>query len=1088
MIPAIFSQGLPRKLSGSLLAFMLAALVTGCGGGGEFAPGQTTVPPGAGGSDVVEVFSRPGPIVAVRVGETANLDGSRSSTSSPYEQPLEFNWSFTHKPDASIAELQGATTANPDFVADARGVYMVQLVVSSGGVTSQRQIGIVVATIAPERFTGPFNHMGLSSNCVNCHSGELDLVPGVSKIPGKSVTHLAASHACQACHTPQDFNMIPFVDHQEVFGNCSECHNNSIAIGKSEFHTPTDAECDNCHNTTHFLELEPDGSFDHSNISRSCTGCHNDTVAMGKPVGHIVTETECGFCHTTVSFFPAYPDHTGPDVVGKRCDSCHGVGGIPGQSVGHPDTSVDCGVCHGITTFSMGGVFDHALIDSVTQPCGSCHNDTNSIGAISKSAAVPTHIETTSDCGNCHNTVSFAGAFVDHAGIVDGCASCHGVTATGKPPNHMPTTPPDLDCSACHTPGTFASGTYDHAGVVSGCALCHDNVISVGKLVNHIPTNPDNQDCADCHNTRSFTDTTFGHQGIDITNCALCHNGDISTGKPRTHIPTTLDCSSCHDVTNFVTFAGIVFNHAGIDPSNCAECHDTGLATPKPVTHIPARDDCSVCHDSTATFTSTTFLISVHSSITAGCEGCHVATFFPTRPDLYKGATHLPTAQDCYMCHTIAAFKPAITPFLHTGITGNCSSCHDGSPEYVALGARGKTDTLLHQTTTRDCGACHNTTNFADAFVDHTSPEVASQRCDACHNGLDATGKDAKINPPHVPTDQDCGVCHVPGGTFAPAVFNHTGIVDNCASCHNGVAATGLTPYHVPIGPTEDCSACHNTTAFAGAKYDHTGIVDGCASCHNGITAPGKTPPPDHVPTNNDCSNCHQTTGFLPATFSHAGIVDNCGSCHGAGFATGKPATHVPTNQDCGVCHTTTTFIGAVFDHTGIVDGCDSCHGVTAIGKDFDHLDTTLDCHFCHTTATFVGGGWVHDASSAGNCDTCHTTGGGATAKPSWHLSTTVQCDVCHSTAGWVPDIFQHDPRGDYPGDHRRDPGCAGCHGSSIDPTFPWPYPQHAPYCAACHANDFRSVSAHNGGRSGTVEQNKNCGARGCHSITSSDF
>ena len=127
-----------------------------------------------------------------------------------------------------------------------------------------------------------------------------------------------------------------------VFGNCSECHNGDIAIGKSEFHAPTNAECDDCHNTTHFLELGSDGSYDHSNILRECSGCHNGTVSQGKNEGHLVTSTECGSCHTTVSFSPAYPDHTDPAVVNAGCYSCHvanGTGSATGQSAGHPVTN-----------------------------------------------------------------------------------------------------------------------------------------------------------------------------------------------------------------------------------------------------------------------------------------------------------------------------------------------------------------------------------------------------------------------------------------------------------------------------------------------------------------------------------------------------------------------------------------------------------------------------------------------------------------------------------------------------------------------------------------------------------------------------
>ena len=160
------------------------------------------------------------------------------------------------------------------------------------------------------------------------------------------------------------------------------------------------------------------------------------------------------------------------------------------------------------------------------------------------------------------------------------------------------------------------------------------------------------------------------------------------------------------------------------------------------------------------------------------------------------------------------------------------------------------------------------------------------------------------------------------------------------------------------------------------------------------------------------------------------------------------------------------------------------------------HIATDLDCSSCHTTATFVGGTWTHDASSVNNCETCHD-GNRATGKidavPT-HLSTTEQCDVCHTTNGWAPTNFSHDPNGNYPGTHRRDPGCNGCHTGSIGAGINSDnYPdrlQYAPFCAGCHANDFRSEGDHNGGNNGTVAQNMDCsgGGRGCHKVGDSGF
>ena len=287
-----------------LFACIVAVFITGCSSGSN----DQTIAPSPLAANYNELTAIPGPMAAVRVGEVATLDGSTSSITST--EPLSYSWSFSSKPAASSAVLQGETTATPSFTADVRGVYMLELVVSAEGVSSQRTIATVVATIDPERLTGPFNHLGLSSNCGDCHNG-VNKVGNGKFIPPKVPDHVATSNMCQACHTPQGYNIIPFVDHQEVFGNCSECHDGVTAIGKSEFHAPTNAECSDCHNTTSFLELAPDGSFDHSNIVRACSGCHNGTVSIGKtptptdtpPGNHPDTNSECGSCHTTV-FLP----------------------------------------------------------------------------------------------------------------------------------------------------------------------------------------------------------------------------------------------------------------------------------------------------------------------------------------------------------------------------------------------------------------------------------------------------------------------------------------------------------------------------------------------------------------------------------------------------------------------------------------------------------------------------------------------------------------------------------------------------------------------------------------------------------------
>ena len=232
------TQGQCSALIAHLFLFVLVISVAGCGSSG----GETPPPPPIAGTPpppapqlpppnipsvlVENIFADPGNIVHVPVGDVATLDGSGSTTSAGL--PLEFAWSFTHKPDGSKAELLDVTSVSPSFVTDVRGTYMVQLIVTVDGISSQPVIAAVEATNtysasipAPNHTASTFNPK--SKPCVDCHIG------GPGEIVGKSPDHIASSNTCQACHSIFGFSAVPFVDHQEVFGNCSGCHDGVIA-------------------------------------------------------------------------------------------------------------------------------------------------------------------------------------------------------------------------------------------------------------------------------------------------------------------------------------------------------------------------------------------------------------------------------------------------------------------------------------------------------------------------------------------------------------------------------------------------------------------------------------------------------------------------------------------------------------------------------------------------------------------------------------------------------------------------------------------------------------------------------------------
>jgi hypothetical protein len=70
----------------------------------------------------------------------------------------------------------------------------------------------------------------------------------------------------------------------------------------------------------------------------------------------------------------------------------------------------------------------------------------------------------------------------------------------------------------------------------------------------------------------------------------------------------------------------------------------------------------------------------------------------------------------------------------------------------------------------------------------------------------------------------------------------------------------------------------------------------------------------------------------------------------------------------------------------------------------------------------------------------------------------------------------------EYPGDHRL-ATCASCHTTNRDAAT-WNFPQYRPYCAGCHAGDYRaSVDRHRG-----LANDLNCGNSGCHRVNASSF
>ncbi|MHB8483182.1 MAG: hypothetical protein ACYDBV_10715 [Nitrospiria bacterium] len=302
-----------------------------------------------------------------------------------------------------------------------------------------------------------------------------------------------------------------------------------------------------------------------------------------------------------------------------------------------------------------------------------------------------------------------------------------------------------LECFKCHSGGRYK-------GTPRTCETCHNGQITYGKPAGHLMTT---QSCLVCHNVNAWSPSNFIHDPSTAGQCSNCHNGRTATGKPSNHVNTTSQCDTCHS-TRAWTPAG--FNHANIGSLLCSSCHHSGGSGLPPKSdslhNLPGRPDCRQCHSSTTTFSIWTMN---HTGISppTPCANCHIAGNSMGAVSTPNPHPYAASNSDCSQCHTnFSTFAGAI--FSHTGITGNCSSCHK-NPATGVTGPRN--DTLHRLSILPDCSQCHtSTTSFSSWTMNHTgiSPPTACMTCHVPGNNMGALYKPSG----HPVTTQDCGSCH----------------------------------------------------------------------------------------------------------------------------------------------------------------------------------------------------------------------------------------------------------------------------------------------------------------------------------------
>ena len=876
-------------------------------------------------------------------------------------------------------------------------------------------------------------HGALHIACENCHTSTSwsPIRPSPDFSHRETRFPLRGMHehvACRLCHVQLVFS--------NVGTNCADCH---ADIHRRQF----GGNCEECH-TVRGWKVSSRAVKGHQNrfpllgahASAECQACHK-SAAVGQFVG---LSTECSSCHLKDYQSTRNPDHKAANLP-ATCAVCHRFDSWTGVAFDHArftgfaltgaHVRLSCADCH------TGGRYTGTPAN-----CFSCHAKEYS------STRDPNHASAgfPTDCSKCHTTLSWAGAAFDHNTTRFALTGAHTKIAS---------------CAACHVAGRFAGTPQD-------CYSCHirdyERTANPDHRKSSFPTG-----CATCHTTAGWAGAKFDHAlarfpltGAHVqAPCASCHKNGQYTGTPA-------DCASCH-LTEYGNTTNP--NHASAGFSrDCAICHTTtqwkgaafnhDTATRFPLTGAHVQTACASCHKN-----------GQYKGTSMDCVGCHLTAYNDT-----KNPNHVSSGfpQTCETCHTTTQWTGAKfdhntgTKFPLTGAHArvDCASCHKNGQ---------------YKGTSTECAGCH----LAD-FNGTKNPNHAAagfpQTCETCHTTTQWTGAKFDHNTgtkfaltgAHVRVD--CASCHKNN--------QYRGLPASCVSCHLAAFNGTKNPNHAAAGFPQDCTVCHNTSQWSGARFDHN------AATKFPLTGA-------HVSVS--CNQCHAGDRF-------AGIPSDCFSCHSAAYTNTRNPPHASSGfpQDCALCHSTSSWQGAVFDHsrtrfplTGAHTAaqCSQCH----INNVFagtptqcvachlaDYNKTTnpnhaaagfpQDCSLCHATTGWQGARFDHAATKfpltgahvAASCASCHggVYAGLSTACVSCHLTnynTTrnpdhraggfpQQCEICHSTAAWTPASFDHSKTG-FPltGAHTS-VQCVNCH-------IGGKYQGTPTDCYSCHQLEYRSVT-----------------------------
>ena len=337
-----------------------------------------------------------------------------------------------------------------------------------------------------------------------------------------------------------------------------------------------------------------------------------------------------------------------------------------------------------------------------------------------------------------------------------------------------------------------------------------------------------------------------------------------------------------------------------------------------------------------------------------------------------------------------------ITPEKHTWFAIGAATAHE-------LGSMVQGDKM-------QCLSCHpaNTTSFTQIM------------CVNCHGHEEPVTDRLHLTVPGYAFGDSaaCYSCH-PNGGKTP--FDHAGINNNCALCHDVGGPFAVLPKadftHPDVGGT-DCAGCHNTTDWKGA----TGAPNAHDPAHDIIVAA-------LLPTFAGASIVSLTaqTETLPMTMNHgstdapAAVMSDCAGCHPNSTNSSKPnrENDIQSGFFPGSFHASLAGLGLAQP-----TACGSCH--------LDTMPTGFVGAAPSSPARVPASGemrheaiaWVNDAPTSTrivttNCGVCHrsATGGTSVSWASGKTGATVQFHAALTGASMAQPT-----------------SCLDCHASSRPP------------------------------------------------------